>query len=86
MSPEPAQHSLPITTVEEIIYSEEFLQVEGLQNQLGCLIARVKVQEAISQLTIGQRDNTSWHLIQKGHLTASNFGCVMNAKKEQPPP
>ena len=88
MSPEPAQHSLPITTVEEIIYSEEFLQVEGLQNQLGCLIARVKVQEAmietVSQLTIGQRDNPSWHLIRKGRLTASNFGCVMNAKRATP--
>ena len=62
--------------------------MEGLQNQLGCLIARVKVQEAmietVSQLTIGQRDNPSWHLIRKGRLTASNFGCVMNAKRATP--
>ena len=88
MSPEPAQPCLPIETVEDIIYSEEFFQMEGLQNQLSCLVERAAVDEAtiesISKLTIGQRDNPCWHLTRKGRLTASNFGCVMNAKTATP--
>ncbi|KAJ7365931.1 hypothetical protein OS493_002667 [Desmophyllum pertusum] len=42
MSPEPTTVSeLPIPTIEEIIYSEEFLTTQGHQQQLDCLPKRI---------------------------------------------
>ena len=32
-------------------------------------------------LTVGQRNNPSWHLVWKGCLTANNSGTVINAKR-----
>ena len=86
MSPEPAPAAtLPVTTVEEVIYSEEFLHADGQEKQLDILFKKMRVQEAaikeVSLLTLGQRDNPSWHLIRRGRLTASNFGCVFEGKK-----
>ena len=89
LSPEPPVASkLPIPTIEEIIFSEEFLQARGLQQQLDCLVRRCKISreqiQTISETTVGQRDNPAWHLARKGRLTASNFGCVLKAKTVTP--
>ena len=60
MSPEPApQAKLPIPTIEEIIYSEEFIQTRGYQQQLDCLVRKAKVNEGdivlVNEVTVGQR-------------------------------
>ena len=87
--PEPApQAKLPVPTIEEIIYSEEFIQTRGTQQQLDCLVRKAKLTEAdillVSQITVGQRDNPTWHLARRGRLTASNFGSVLHAKRVTP--
>ena len=89
MSPEPSpQAKLPVLTIEEIIYSDEFIQTRGAQQQLDCLVRKAKITEAnvllISQITVGQRDNPAWHLARRGRLTASNFGSVLHAKRVTP--
>ncbi|CAH3142166.1 unnamed protein product, partial [Pocillopora meandrina] len=38
----------------------------------------------VSQITVGQRDNPTWHLARRGRLTASNFGSVLHAKRVTP--
>ncbi|XP_068750955.1 uncharacterized protein [Montipora capricornis] len=86
MSPEPATVSkLPIPTIEDIIYSEEFLKTQGSQQQIDCLVRQAKIPDEyifkISDITIGQRNNPTWHLTRRGRLTASNFGCVLKAKR-----
>ena len=86
MSPEPATVSkLPIPTIEDIIYSEEFLKTQGSQQQTDCLVRQAKIPDEyilkISDITIGQRNNPTWHLTRRGRLTASNFGCVLKAKR-----
>ena len=88
MSPEPApQAKLPVPTIEEIIYSEEFIQTRGAQQQLECLVHKAKITEAdillVSQITVGQRDNPAWYLARRGRLPASNFGSVLLAKTSQ---
>ena len=89
LSPEPApQAKLPIPTIEEIIYSEEFIQTRGYQQQLDCLVRKAKVNEGdvvlVSEVTVGQRDNPAWHLARRGRPTASNFGSVLQAKRVTP--
>ena len=43
MSPEPATVSnLPIPTIVDIIYSEEFLKIQGSQQQIDCLVRQGK--------------------------------------------
>ncbi|KAL9978422.1 hypothetical protein ACROYT_G015935 [Oculina patagonica] len=89
MSPEPQpQAKLPIPTIEEIIFSEEFMKTRGSQQQLDCLVRNAKVQEhdviLVSKITVGQRDNPAWHLARKVRLTASNFGSVLQAKRVTP--
>ena len=86
MSPEPATVSkLPIPTIEDIIYSEEFIKTQGSQQQIDCLVRQAKIPDEyilkISDITIGQRNNPTWHLTRRGRLTASNFGCVLKAKR-----
>lgn len=86
MSPEPQNQSkpLPVATTDEIIFSEEFLQLPDTQRQHQYLMDNTKLDwstiKEVSQLTAGQRDNPSWQMIRKDWLTASNFGCVLNAK------
>ena len=87
MSPEPATVSnLPIPTIVDIIYSEEFLKIQGSQQQIDCLVRQGKdfrwIHLKIRNITIGQRNNPSWHLARRGRLTGSNFGCISNAKRE----
>ena len=89
MNPEPApQAKLPVPTIEEIIYSDEFIQTRGAQQQLDCLVRKAKITEGdvllVSQITVGQRDNPAWHLARRGRLTASNFGSVLRAKRVTP--
>ena len=83
----PAFNELSIPTIEDIIFSEEFLQTRGLQ-QLDCLVRRSRILEEdilkISRVTVGQRDNPAWHLARRGRLTASNFGSVLKAKRVTP--
>lgn len=89
ISPEPRlANQLPFPTIEEIIFSEEFLQAIGRQQQLDCLVRRSRLQQAdiisISEVTVGQRDNPAWFLARRGRLTASNFGSVLKAKRITP--
>ena len=86
MSPEPAPTGqLHIPTIEEIIYSEDFLRAIGAQQQLDVLVCKAKITEVdvlqVSQKTVGQRDNPAWHLARRGRLTASNFGSFLHAKR-----
>lgn len=86
--PQPAAQTLHLPTLEEIIFSEEFLLVQGIDAQRAFIIGKLgldsKVIEIISHQTVGQRDNPLWHLARKGRLTASNFGYVLNAKRATP--
>lgn len=90
MSPEPQTQSdsLPVATVDDVIFQEEFLQLQGLEAQRQHLLEKVSVDwktiKEVSRLTAGQRDNPSWQMIRKGRLTASNFGAVLNAKRVTP--
>ncbi|XP_078377984.1 uncharacterized protein LOC144661153 [Oculina patagonica] len=90
LSPEPIkpQRDLPVPTIEELIFSEEFLTLSTADEQLEFIRQKLKVEEEIvqqiSKLTIGQRNNPSWHLVRKGRLTASNFGSVIKAKRVTP--
>ena len=67
LSPEPpAVSKLPIPTIEDIIFSEEFLLTRGLQQQLDCLIRRSRILDEdilkVSEITVRQRENPAWHL------------------------
>ncbi|XP_068685847.1 uncharacterized protein [Montipora foliosa] len=89
LSPEPpVANKLPMPSIEEIIFSDEFLRAKGSQEQMDCLIRRSKLDvhkiARISQLTVGQRVNPVWHLARRGRLTASNFGSVLKAKRVTP--
>jgi hypothetical protein len=88
ISLEPKPVTLPIPSIEDIIYSEDFLQAQGLENQLAFLMEKYKIYgtlvEDIVSLTIGQRDNPLWHLIRRQRLTASKFGVVLHAKRVTP--
>ena len=89
LSPEPPLYNkLPMPSIEEIIFSEEFLQARGIQNRLDCLVRCSKLDEEkilrISEITVGQRDNPAWHIARRGRLTASNFGSVLKAKRITP--
>lgn len=88
MSPEPEPVRLPIRTIEDIIFSEEFLSQTTSDAQLSHLIANVKLCqqeiEEVSVLTRGQRTCPAWHLTRKGRLTASNFGSILKAKRVTP--
>ena len=86
MTPEQAtvRCKLPVPTIEAIIYSEEFLKTQGSQQQIHCLVRQAKIKNEyilkISEITVGQRNNPTWHLTRRGRLTASSFGCVLKAK------
>ena len=46
MSPQPATVSkLPIPTIGDIICSEEFLQTQGSQQQIDCLVRQEKIPD-----------------------------------------
>lgn len=89
MSPEPTpQQEIPIPTIEQLIFSEEFLALPTDEQQLQFIKWRVAVNSEtttkISMMTLGQRTNPTWHLVRKGRLTASNFGVVLMAKRTTP--
>ncbi|PFX32846.1 putative RNA-directed DNA polymerase from transposon BS [Stylophora pistillata] len=90
MSPEPENQSgsLSVATVDDMIFQEECLQLQGAGVQRQYFLEKVKVDwktiEDVSRLTSGQRDNPSWQMIRKGRLTASNFGLALNAKRVTP--
>lgn len=56
---------MAIPTIEELIYCENFLEIQGLQNQIAYIQDKAKVTtnvaHAMSELTKGQRDNPMWH-------------------------
>lgn len=89
MSPEPQPTSrLPLETIEEIIFSEDFLKNTTKESQLAYFIDKVRINQDIikrvSEITVGQRSNPAWHQARKGRLTASNFGAVLKAKRATP--
>ena len=89
MSPEPPPTKpLPIQTISDIIFSEEFLKTKESAEQLSFLLRKTKVDQSliqkVSNVTVGQRDNPLWQLVRNGRLTASNFGSVLNAKRATP--
>ena len=89
MTPEPPEpQPLPIPTINEIITSQEFLSVQGKENQIAYIQDKVKISndavETIATITRGQRTNPLWHHVRKGRLTASNFGSVLNAGRITP--
>ena len=69
-------------------FSEEFLTLSTAAEQLEFIRRKLKVERGIvneiSSLTVGQRNNPSWHLVRKWRLTASNFGSVIDAKRVTP--
>ena len=83
--PEPEPVTLPMLTIEEIIYSDGFLQAHGKEDQLSFFKEKCKIQSStiqeIAKLTVGQRENPAWSMLRKGRLTASNFGPVLAAKR-----
>ena len=82
LSPEPAKPRSPITTVEDIILSEEFVESDlSLDYFLEKLKITEEKREEVHDATLGQRENPTWHMLRKGRLTASNFGDVLNAKR-----
>ena len=66
-------------------FSEEFLILSTAAEQLEFIRRKLKVEREIvnqiSSLTVGQRNNPSWHLLRKWCLTANNSGTVINAKR-----
>ena len=74
--------------MEELIFSEEFLTLSTAAEQLEFIRRKLKVERGIvneiSSLTVGHRNNPSWHLVRKWRLTASNFGSVIDAKRVTP--
>ena len=90
MSPEPQREYKPLSvaTNDDVIFSEAFLQLPDTQRQCQFLMELVQVDwstiEEVSHITVGQRDNPTWQMITKGRLTASNFGCVLNAERVTP--
>ena len=88
LSPEPPVISnLPMPSIQEIIYSDQFLRARGVKEQLDCLNRSSKLDEEkivrISEITVGQRKNPARH-IARGRLTASNFGSILHAKRITP--
>ena len=64
MSPEPSpQAKLPVPTIEEIIYSDEFIQTKGAQQQLDCLVRKAKITItfiSISEMATADSGVLSW--------------------------
>ena len=64
-------------------FSEEFLSLSTAAEQLEFIRRKLKVEREIvnqiSSVTVGQRNNLSWHLVRKGRLTANNSGTVITA-------
>ena len=79
---------LPVATIDDIIFSEEFLQLQGHEAQSQHLLERVTLDwetiQQVSHFTAGQRDNPSWQMIRKSRLIASNFGSILNTKRVTP--
>ena len=50
------------------------------------MVHKAKVNERdivlVSEMTVGQRDNPTCYLARRGRLTASNFGSVLQAKRD----
>lgn len=70
LSPEPDKNNrLPITTVEDIVLSREFVDLTD-NDKRGFLVEKLRItdeqRDAVNRATIGQRDNPSWHMLRKG--------------------
>jgi len=75
MSPEPLE--LPIPTIEDIIYSEEFLRIQGSQQQIDCLVRQASIPDEhilkISEIKIGQRNNPNLAFSQEGQINSKQL-------------
>ena len=67
--PQPAPQMLSIPTIEEVIFSEDFLVLQGINAQRAFIAEKFEitdqVNKEITQQTVGQRDNPLWHLAKK---------------------
>ena len=69
MIPEPPEpQPSPIPMINEIITSQEFLSVQGKENQIAYLQDKVKISndvvETIATIIKGQRTNPLWHHVR----------------------
>ena len=83
LSPEPAKEKEPLLdlTVDVILATYKHLGSDILLSRMHLSHEQVMTIQAA---TVGQTDNKLWHLMRKGRLTASNFGCVLSAKRATP--
>ena len=81
--PEPEKHPSPISclTVPEIVAQCGHLGPVAI---LPRMHLTEEQQKTILSMTVGQAANQDWHDQRKGRLTASNFGCVLKAKRITP--
>ncbi|KAJ8349317.1 hypothetical protein SKAU_G00244470 [Synaphobranchus kaupii] len=82
LSPEPPQQACdPVlgAAVKAVICNLKHLGHEGIL--LGLQVP-TNLQKAVERATVGQRDNPLRHSLQRGRVTASNFGMILKVKKE----
>ncbi|PFX18644.1 Alkaline nuclease [Stylophora pistillata] len=89
LSPEPPVASkLPMPSIEEIIYSDEFPSSNRNSRAVGLFGLQFQARRGkivrISEITVGQRNNPAWPIARRGRLTASNFGSILHAKRITP--
>lgn len=75
-SPEPEEepHTMEAHSVPRIIESVGHQGTEAIRVRMAL---SEEERRAIQEATVGQRNNSTWHLFRKGRLTASNFGAVL---------
>ncbi|XP_062613222.1 uncharacterized protein LOC134274994 isoform X1 [Saccostrea cucullata] len=80
LSKEPEVQKFPVSLVQDLLMSEEYLTAECKSAYLRSKL--VVSQETVIQtawLTIGQRENAIWQAVRKMRFTASNFGQIIGA-------
>lgn len=80
--PEPLARSDWIPSIEEIIFSEEYIKAQNKEEFFleKCSVTETTVAQVHSK-TIGQASNENWLIARKYRLTSSKFGPVIAACK-----
>ena len=76
MRPKPAtvRCKLPVPTMEDIIYSEEFLKTQGSQQQIDCLVRQAKIKnEYILKISEITEKQPNLALNQKGQVNGKQL-------------
>ena len=64
------------------------MQTRGAQQQLDCLVCKAKITEVnvllVSEITVGQRDNPTWHLARWGVAYWQQFWIRLARQKSDP--